>query len=88
MKILKFPLEIVTTIKVSSQYEVLAVQNQRDYPVVWIAIDENNAKDVELIFIEVLTGRTVPKDAKYVDTVQFANGDYIAHYFYTTSGRW
>jgi hypothetical protein len=64
--------------------EILCVQTQNGYPVIWAIVDPENHTE-ERFFEIVGTGETLYTDMgverKYIGTFQLHNGSYVGHVF-------
>lgn len=62
--------------------KILSVGNQNGDAVLWAVVDAFSASAFRKEIIMVMTGQSIPEYAgKFLGTVQFANGNFIAHYF-------
>ena len=94
-RIFKYPLKITDTqiIKVPAGASALSVINQKEIPVLYAIIPEDNDPEVTKNFeIRIYgTGHTLPcdsRDFKFLGTVPTHGGDLVWHVFYKDHGYW
>lgn len=73
---------VTTVLSMREKSEILSVQNQDEYMVIWVLSDDNLPFE-ERTFETYWTGQSIrdPEKLRYVGTALFDNGNFVSHLF-------